>query len=214
MARAGDQSGNGNTGGEATLGVRSTFSGEAIRILILIVAPHRRDELAHATWSELDLEKQIWVLPGERTKNGPAHIVHLSGLAVQILEKLPHLASKKGWVFTTGLGGTPVSGFGRGRERIAAAMAEILGAEVAHFTLRDLCRSAATGMVSLGIAPHVVDKVLNHSSGKIAGVAKIYNRFEYLPERKAALDAWASYVENLIRPSLSNIVELPRGAKI
>lgn len=141
--------------------------------------------------------------------------MHLSTLAIEILEKLPHLASKKGWVFTTGLDGadTPVSGFSRGRERIAGAMAEMSGEEAAPFTLHDLRRSAATGMAALGIAPHVVDKILNHSSGKISGVAKIYNRFEYLPERKAALDAWALHVESRIRPSPSNVIELPRRAE-
>jgi integrase len=183
---------------------------------LLLLTAQRRDELAHATWGEFDLDKQTWVLPSERTKNGRAHIVHLSPLALEILEKLPRLASKKGWVFTTGLSSadTPVSGFGRGRERIAAAMAEISGEEVAPWTLHDLRRSAATGMASLGIAPHVVDKILNHSSGKIAGVAKIYNRFEYLTERRAALEAWARHVEALVRPTPSNVVELPRRAEV
>jgi integrase len=182
---------------------------------LLLLTAQRRDELAYAAWSEFDLNKQTWTLPGERTKNGRSNIVHLSPLAIEIIEKLPRIASKKGWVFTTGLGGgdMPVSGFGRGRQRIAAAMAAASAEEVAPFTLHDLRRSAATGMAALGIAPHVVDKILNHSSGKIAGVAKIYNRFEYLPERKAALEAWARHVESLIRPTPSNIVELPWRAE-
>jgi integrase len=182
----------------------------------LLLTAQRRDELAHTAWSEFDLDKQTWMLPGERTKNGRTHIVHLSALAIEIIEKLPRIASKKLWVFTTGLGGgdTPVSGFGRGRQHIAAAMVDASGKEVAPFTLHDLRRSAATGMAALGIAPHVVDKILNHSSGKIAGVAKIYNRFEYLPERQAALDAWARHVESLIRPTPSNVVELLQRAKV
>jgi integrase len=85
---------------------------------------------------------------------------------------------------------------------------------VQRFTLHDLRRSAATGMAALGIAPHVVDKILNHSSGKIAGVAKIYNRFEYLPERKAALDGWARHIETLTSPSPSNVVELSWRAEV
>jgi hypothetical protein len=93
-------------------------------------------------------------------------------------------------------------------------MTEILGAEVEPFTLHDLRCSAATGMPALEIAPHVVDKILNHSSGKIAGVAKIYNRFEYLPERREALDTGARCVESLVRPSPSNVVELPRRAEV
>jgi len=183
---------------------------------LLLLTAQRRDELAHATWSEFDLDKQSWTLPGERTKNGRSHIVHLSALAIEVLQGLPRIASKKGWIFTTGLGGgdTPVSGFGGGRERIVAAMAAGMGEEVAHFTLHDLRRTAATGMAALGIAPHVVDKILNHSGGKIAGVAKIYNRFEYLPERKAALETWSRHVESLIRPTPSNVVELPWRAEV
>jgi integrase len=182
---------------------------------LLLLTAQRRDELAHSTWSEFDLEKQTWTLPGERTKNGRGHIVHLSGLALEILDGLPRIASKKGWVFTTGLGSdNPVSGFGRGRERITAAMGDVSRAEVAPFTLHDLRRSAATGMAALGIAPHVVDKILNHSSGKISGVARIYNRYEFSTERIAALEAWARHVENLIRPAPSNVVELPRRAEV
>jgi integrase len=174
---------------------------------LLLLTAQRRDELAHATWGEFDLDKQTWTIPGARTKNGRPHIVHLSQLAIEILEGLPRVASKQGWVFTTGLGGadTPVSGFGRGRERIAAAIAEISGEAIDPFTLHDLRRSAATGMAALRIAPHVVDKILNHSTGKIAGVAKIYNRYEYAPEREAALEAWGRHVESLIRPTPSNV---------
>ena len=91
-------------------------------------------------------------------------------------------------------------------------MIAISGEEVAPFTLHDLRRSAATGMAALGIAPHMVDKILDHSSGKISGVARIYNRYEFVAERKAALEGWASHVDRLIRPTASNVMELPRRA--
>jgi hypothetical protein len=47
-------------------------------------------------------------------------------------------------------------------------------------------------MARLNIAPHVVDKMLNHISGTIRGVAAIYNRFEYLEERRAAFEVWGA----------------------
>ena len=80
--------------------------------------------------------------------------MHLSALAIEVLKGLPHIASKKRWVFTTSLGSgdTPVSGFGRGRERIAAAMAAVSDQAVTPFTLHDLRRSAATG-ISASILP-------------------------------------------------------------
>ena len=74
--------------------------------------------------------------------------------------------------------------------------------------LHDLRRTATTGMARLGIAPHVVDKVLNHTAGTISGVAAVYNRFEYLDERKAALEAWGRFVETLVRPTQSNVVQI------
>jgi integrase len=188
---------------------------------LLLLTGQRRDEVAQATWSEIDLEKGLWILAGRRTKNGRPHIVHLAPLAVEILEGLPRLASAKGYVFTTGKAGAdvPVNGFTKPPQRLAAAMLELRKAEfgeaaalIEHFTLHDLRRSAATGMASLGLAPHVIDKILNHSTGKISGIAAIYNRFEYLPERKAALEAWSRHIESLIRPSSPNVLQIPRRA--
>ena len=68
-------------------------------------------------------------------------------------------------------------------------------------------RSTAT-MARLGIPPHVTDKVLNHQSGTISGVAAVYNRFEYLDERKAALEALGRFIEKLIGRGGVNVVEL------
>jgi hypothetical protein len=42
-------------------------------------------------------------------------------------------------------------------------------------------------MAGLGIAPHVADKILNHQSGTISGVAAVYQRHDFLAERKDAL---------------------------
>jgi integrase len=173
----------------------------------------RRDELAEAKRSEFDLDKALWTLPRERSKNDKEHLVQLSPLALDILRGLPAIG-ENGLLFTTG-GARPVSGFGRARARLAAAMLELRQAgrtagkgtiAIEPFTLHDLRRTAATGMAGLGIAHHVVDRVLNHTEGKISGVARIYNRFAYLDERKAALDAWSRHVEGLFQPIPSNVV--------
>jgi integrase len=171
---------------------------------LLLLTGQRRDEVAEATWPEFDLDEALWTLPRGRAKNNKAHLVHLSPLAIEIIETLPQLG-RKGLIFTT-TGESPVSGFGRARERLAAVMsAETL---IAPFTLHDLRRTAATGMARIGIAQHVVEKVLNHTGGKISGVAAVYNRYEFAPERKAALEAWSRHVESLVRGEPSNVVPL------
>jgi integrase len=78
------------------------------------------------------------------------------------------------------------------------------------FTLHDVRRSAATGMARIRIAHHVVDRILNHTSGRISGVARVYNQHEYLEERQAALEAWSRHIEALVQPTPSNVVDLPR----
>jgi hypothetical protein len=52
----------------------------------------------------------------------------------------------------------------------------------------------------------VIEKVLNHVTGSLAGVAGVYNRFGYGPEKRHALEAWAAHVCCLIGPSSTKVV--------
>jgi integrase len=166
----------------------------------------RRDEVGGMEWAEIDIARRLWTIPREKAKNDRAHEVHLSALAVEIIEALPKIADHR-FVFTT-TGRAPVSGFSRSKEALDRWMGELAGAPIEPWILHDLRRTAATGMARLNIPPHVVDRVLNHVSGTIRGVAAVYNRHAYLDERRAALEAWSRHVESLVRPSPSNVVEL------
>ena len=54
-------------------------------------------------------------------------------------------------------------------------------------------------MNELGIAPHVVEAVVNHISGVArAGVAGVYNRAIYATEKRAALQAWADHLDQML----------------
>jgi integrase len=79
---------------------------------------------------------------------------------------------------------------------------------IPNWILHDLRRTAATGMAKLNIPPHVVDKILNHVAGAIRGVAAVYNRHAYSEERKAALEAWGRYVQDLMQPAPPNVTRL------
>jgi integrase len=176
---------------------------------LLLLTAQRRDEVGGMEWSEFNLDQQTWTLPRHKVKNDRAHEVHLSDAAVQVLRSVPRVGN--GPVFTTN--GRPVSGFSHGKSCLDAAMIEAkrdeLGEKaetIPHWILHDLRRTAATGMARLKIAPHVVDKVLNHVSGTIRGVAAIYNQFEYLEERRTALEAWGLFVSDLVAPATSNVL--------
>jgi integrase len=79
---------------------------------------------------------------------------------------------------------------------------------IPHWTLHDLRRTATTGMARLNFAPHVVDRILNHTSGTISGVAAVYNKHAYSAERRQALDGWANFVMALVNGPADNIVTL------
>jgi integrase len=176
-------------------------------VKLLVLTAQRRDEVGGMEWKEIDLAKRAWTIPRHRAKNDRVHEVQLSITAIEILQSLPRIG--EGLVFTT-TGDTAVSGFSRSKRRLDSAMLKVKrakfgvceGDDIPAWTLHDLRRTAATGMARLNFPPHVVDKVLNHVSGAIRGVAAIYNRFEYLDERRAALEAWGQYVGNLVVPSL------------
>jgi hypothetical protein len=66
-------------------------------------------------------------------------------------------------------------------------------------------------MAGLGIAPHVVEAVLNHKSGTIKGVAAVYNRYSYATEKRAALDAWARRLDAILTGGAgANVVAFAR----
>ena len=92
------------------------------------------------------------------------------------------------------------------REERADAGKEAAQAAIGEWILHDLRRTAATGMARLNIAPHVVDRILNHVSGTICGAAAVYNRHAYTEERKMALDVWSRYIASLVRPAPKNVI--------
>ena len=159
-------------------------------VQILILTAQRRDEVAGMRWSELDLERDRWVISKDRAKNGKAHIVHLSSQAIAILASLPKREDCD-FVFST-TGQTAVSGFSRAKAAIDVRSG------VTGWRLHDLRRSVATYMADdLKIAPVVVDRILNHVTGSLRGVAAVYQRSEFLADRKVALETWGLLVEKL-----------------
>ena len=72
---------------------------------------------------------------------------------------------------------------------------------MAEWWVHDLRRTAASGMARLGTPPHVIERVLNHISGSQSGVAGIYNRYGYLPEKRHALTSWSEYIKKIVADS-------------
>ncbi len=192
---------------EALPSVRGAF----VRVLLLTLT--RRDEVASMQWAELDnpADPTLWTLPGARTKNGKPHIVHLSEPVRAALRALPKVAGNPS-VFIGGSRAGAIGHFSGMKAGIVEALAAA-GDDMPDWRFHDFRRAGVTALADMGIAPHVADRLLNHITGSIQGVAAIYQRAEFLAERKAALDAWAAHVlaaaEGKAKPD--NVVALRRG---
>ena len=143
-------------------------------------------------WEEIDFEKKLWSIPGERTKNAQPHLVPLSDAATEILQNMagqPNTAGQ-GLVFTT-TGSTPPSGFSRAKRRLD----EISG--IKDWRLHDLRRTAVSHMADMGVDPLVADRILNHVASSTMGVVqRTYQRSNMLPQRREALERWAAILRD------------------
>jgi integrase len=161
---------------------------------LLALTGQRREEVAAMTWGELDLHRRVWTLPKSRTKNAKEHAVHLSEQSMAVLLRT---TVRGPFVFTV-LGSKPFREFSRTKRQID----EFSG--VTGWRLHDLRRTCVSGMARLGIPPHVADKILNHQSGTISGVAAVYQRHDFLDERNDALERWGAHVAKIAVDASSN----------
>jgi integrase len=167
----------------------------------LALTGQRRAEVARLVREELDLVREIWTIPKSRTKNGKEHVVHLSEQSLAVLKR----SNQPERLIFSVFGIKPFQKFSRAKRELD----QLCG--VTGWRLHDLRRTCVSGMARLGVAPHVADKILNHQSGTISGVAAIYQRHEFLAERRVALDLWGAHVAELIK----NVVpERRTGLKI
>jgi len=163
---------------------RATFQlpspwGEMFRMFML--TGQRRSEVATMRWSEV--AGNIWTIPREKVKKDRAHTVPLSVTALATLgslEDLPRL-EEDGFVFSTTGGASPSSNFCK----VKRELDRLSG--VAGWTIHDIRRTVRSKLAELGVPREVARKVLNHEDGK---VDRIYNRHEYLAEKRKALERW------------------------
>lgn len=180
--------------------------GPAVKLLLL--TGQRRDEVVRMVRDEV--EGTIWTLPAQRTKNSTEHVVPLAPAAVEIIESVPRIAGGTGYVFTRS-GTAPASDYSAAKHRLDVAMlaiaredAKAAGADPAAVSLKpwrlhDLRRTCSSGMARLGQPVHVSEAVLNHRSGAISGLAAVYNRYQYLAEKRVALETWACFVQEMMQ---------------
>jgi integrase len=175
-----------------------------IRLLTLTGA--RANEIAALSWPEVDDDRIT--LPALRTKNKRDHVIPLSEPAQVILDRRPRRADRD-FIFGR-RNGRPFSGWSVCKGLLDARIKD-KGVTLADWTPHDLRRTTATRMAELGVQPHIIEAVLNHVSGHKHGVAGIYNRATYEPDKRQALALWAEHLLAIVEGRKRVVVPLKRG---
>jgi integrase len=178
--------------------------GRVVRLLVLL--GQRRTEVGGMTWSEIDLERGTWTIPAQRAKNGRAHTLPLSALALSVIHSVPERVGRDFLFGDRGLNGFTLWAWGK------RDLDDRLGDRVKPWTLHDLRRTFCTRLADLGVLPHVVEAAVNHQSGHKAGPAGIYNRSVYVNEVRAALAMWADHIRSITEGGERKIVSMPQRA--
>jgi len=170
---------------------KATVSQQTADIIrLLFLTGQRSGEVCGMVRGEVDLDRALWTIPKERTKNGLTHVVPLSPTAIAIVEKWLERADDEADAPLFCRTGKPIAS-----NAIAQAVRLKLQITGAPWTPHDIRRTVATGMAGQDIAPHIIEAVLNHISGFKSGVAGTYNRHRYEAEKRRALDIWAEHLD-------------------
>jgi integrase len=167
----------------------------ATALKLALVTGQRIGEVTGMMADELDLERKVWNIPAARSKNGHAHTVPLSELAIELIG-----TPTDGRVFPYSLDHLPQTVY-RFKNKLS----------VKGWTPHDLRRTCCTKLAEIGIAPHVISHVVNHRTATKAGVTNaVYNRYSYASEKRDALELWANRLQAILAGDAAKIILMRR----
>ncbi|MFH4691549.1 tyrosine-type recombinase/integrase [Vibrio alginolyticus] len=177
--------------------------GDAIRNLILLclyTGGQRPYELAASRWEAIDWQQKTLLITLDISKNKRPHLIPLTDSALVVLERqrlnndsefiFPHRFNANNHIRLDSLS----QGIARYREA---------SPHIKPFTPRDLRRTCKTLMGEIGISKSLRDRLQNHALNDVS--SKHYDRYEYLPEKRIALESWE---QKLNSQHGSNVISL------
>jgi integrase len=176
--------------------------GAMLRFILLTAT--RRNEARHAKRSEIVGAE--WTIPAARYKTKIDHVIPLSKAALTALDGTgqgdfpgPLIAEANGnpFIFTL-KGKKPLGGLDRHKRVIDEASG------VTGWMIHDLRRTARSLMSRAGVNADIAERCLGHVIG---GVRGIYDRHEYLEEKRKAFEALAAQIDRIVNPQ-DNVVPL------
>jgi integrase len=168
-----------------------------LALLFILATGQRVEEVLEATWSEFDFPQKLWTIPGERRKNRnktiEPHLVPLTYLHVALLRAIKSETEHGTYLFPSRTGEGP-----RRYDSLNHAVRRFIEASgMTSFSPRDLRRTYKTIAGSFGLSLEIRNRLQGHGMSDVGSVH--YDRYHYLPEKRAAMLAWARSLRRLLK---------------
>ena len=148
----------------------------------------RPGEIRQMLWADIDLVAKEW--RPYVSKTDFHHIVPLSTQAIAILEAVHPLTGHQQYVFPSSRGnGRPMS------ENTIVTALKSLGYDSDVMTAHGFRTTASTLLNEQGWSPDAIERQLSHAPRD--KVRAVYNRAQYLDERRRMMQSWADYLDAL-----------------
>jgi len=168
-----------------------------LALKLALVTGQRIGEICGMTEGELELAKNVWIIPSDRCKNGYEHTVPLSDMALSLIAEARTLSGG-----TRLLNCTP--------DRISHVLGYYMDSlPVQGWRPHDLRRTMCSHLAELGFSPMVIGSVVNHRQVTQFGVTnKTYIQYTYDKEKRQAVDAWADRLAAIVSGDAPKIIPI------
>ena len=150
----------------------------------------RPNEIRKAEWQEIDFERALWTIPASKMKMRVEHIVPLSRQAIEVLNAIKELTGGGVYVFPT-----PRTAARPLTECAVLSAIRSMGYSTSEMTAHGFRAMASTLLNEIGARPDVIETQLAHAGAD--KIRSIYNRAEYMQERRKLMQEWADYLVHL-----------------
>jgi len=175
-----------------------------LALKFLLATAQRKSEVISAEWSEIDFTTSVWTIPASKAKNGFAHRVPLSKLALELLAEIKKINGGSRWLFPSERNNAHIRG-----HSVDHALRRSLQvfSDIKSFCVHDCRRTAATHMASLRISGETLSRVLNHAKKGVT--EQHYIKHGYDDEKRNALELWGRNLKEIIaNEQINNVISL------